>query len=245
MKVIIQFTLIACFLFSNVALVGADVLLPIEPLPYEQNDFCGEVCIQEALRYLGMKVSQLEVTRAGGKNGVGLENRGDIEKSLRELGIVYNAWGIDSSNSGSSSDYLTLDEHISRIKQQLDLGRPVLIGVKLIPTHFPNYFFDHYMLIIGYTADAFIFNSPSIRKTKTFAEFKTQKSEYTFINSQNTVLGVSFIEVGSSQEKINNGNSGGGCNSYIGLNELTLIIALTLLHAKILMRKKQQYRSER
>ncbi|GAH83088.1 unnamed protein product, partial [marine sediment metagenome] len=50
--------------------LASEVLIHIPPRDYEQSDFCGEVCIQEALLYFGRYFSQLEINLAGGKDGI-------------------------------------------------------------------------------------------------------------------------------------------------------------------------------
>jgi len=139
------------------------VLLDIPPRDYEQPDSCGEVCVQEALLYYGRELSQLQINQAGGGDGViGLWSSG-IEKALDNLHAGYNSWRL------TSPDY---SEYIGMLKSKLDQGHPILVGVKLNPSSHPDWFCDHFILLIGYDSDSFIFNSPSARSQRSFIQFR-------------------------------------------------------------------------
>jgi hypothetical protein len=202
------FTVIGFFMTDS---AHADKLLDIPPLPYAQSDYCGEVCIQEALVFLGKYVSQSDINRAGGGNGVvGLWSE-DVVAALRNLNAVFDSWWLESP------DY---DRYIEMIKGKIDSNYPVLIGVKINPTSHPNWICDHFVLVVGYTADSFIFNDPSARRTRTFLEFKNgdagSGSGYTITNPFGTFFGVSFEGLKADGDgNRSDGDGGGGCNTGV------------------------------
>ncbi len=165
----------------------ASVLLPIEPRAYDQEDFCGEVCIQEALRHFGKDVPQLEINRVGGGDGVqGLWSEG-IETMLKNIKFGYRSWRLESP------DYA---QYVEMLKGKLAQGHPILVGVKINPTQHPDWFCDHFILLVGYNSDSFIYNSPDTREQRSFVQFRDgdpDGSGWTLTNPFNLFFGVEFI----------------------------------------------------
>jgi len=198
MKKIILFLVLLLIFYAVIGLTGcggsptapplaSEVLIPIPPRDYEHSDFCGEVCIQEALLYFGKNFSQLEINLAGGRDGIiGLWSN-EIGIALSNLQVGYQSWGLDSPEYWS---------YIQILKNKLDQGHPVLVGVKYNPTAHPEWFCDHFILLIGYDNDSFYFNSPNFREQRSFIQFRDgdspDASGFTLTNSYNFFFGVEF-----------------------------------------------------
>jgi hypothetical protein len=65
MKRILFLALIVSTLLEVIAEAKSTNPLPIWPVAYKQDDYCGEVCIQETLGYLGKRVFQPQINKAG------------------------------------------------------------------------------------------------------------------------------------------------------------------------------------
>ncbi len=163
------------------------VLIPVQPRPQEHDDFCGEVCVQQAMYYFGRPISQMEINQAGGLDG----SRGlwsdEIVTALENLNVSHEWWKY-------SPDYWA---YVDFLKSKLDQGHPVLVGVKLYPGSHPEWFTDHFILLVGYNADSFIYNDSEFQCKRSFAAFKDGSvdeygSRYTLTNPYNLYYGVEF-----------------------------------------------------
>lgn len=175
-------------LFSLAGVACAErVLLPVKPRDGERRDYCGETCIQEAMVFFGKHVFQADINKAGGGDGVqGLWSDG-IEAALRALKVKHEKWRLDS---------IGYDEYVEMLKQKLDRGYPVLVGVKINPTKHRTWFCDHFILLVGYTDDSFIYNSPTERKERSFLQFRdgdADGSGWTLTNRFNYYFGVAIM----------------------------------------------------
>jgi len=184
MLYVLGLLIVACFLAGSAH--AGTVLIPVKPRDGEKPDYCAETCIQEAMIYFGKSISQVEINRAGGGDKVqGLWSDG-IETALRTLGVKHEKWRL---NNPKYFDY------IETIKQKIDQGFPVLVGVKINPTKHPNWFCDHFILLVGYTDDSFIFNSPTQRKERSFVQFRDgdrDGSGWTLTNPFDHFFGVAI-----------------------------------------------------
>ncbi len=82
------------------------------------------------------------------------------------------------------------------LKSKLDQGHPILVGVKWNPTDHLEWFCNHFILLIGYDNDSFIFNSPSTRQQRSFIQFRDgdppDGSGWTLTNPYDYFFGVEF-----------------------------------------------------
>ena len=195
-KFMLSVIILLCYM-QNVSFAQS-ALLDISPREYERDDYCAEVCIQEALMYYGMNLSQDDINKAGGKdNSSGLENREQITQALNNLGANFETWYFTQGQDMNYSEYLDF------LKSKLSQGFPVLAGVKINPTKHPEWINDHYILLAGFTDDSFIYNSPSERETMTFADFENS-GHYMLTNNYRIFFGVAFKGIGSIDNDNNN-----------------------------------------
>lgn len=136
--------------------------------------------------HFGKNLTQKEINKAGGGNAKeGLWSEG-IEVALQNLGVKHKSWRLETP---------VYSDYVKMIKEKLDQGYPVLAGVKINPTKHAQWFCDHFILIIGYTDDSFIYNSPTERKERTFLHFRygdDDGSGLTLSNRFNYFFGVAI-----------------------------------------------------
>ncbi len=134
-------------------LVGVDLAIPgrvWDPSrPDKSVGWCAEACVQMAMAYYGVEVSQAAINRAGRPDHPDLYLH-DIDEALDTLGVCYKAW--DESVTDVS-------DFVAWIKDQLAAGYPVLCGVKIYPDEQPDWSLDHFVLAVGYDQEGLILNT--------------------------------------------------------------------------------------
>lgn len=111
---------------------------PVAQAPESPKEgWCGEAAIQEGLLALGAYVSQARVNRAGKPSHPDLY-ASELPAALLALGVE-GAWmkarGFDAVRTFTA-------EAVSR-------GRPVVAGVKLLPSAHPSWGLDHFVVLVG------------------------------------------------------------------------------------------------
>lgn len=116
---------------------------------------CGEACLWTILHYYGIDVTQKKINEIGGSPGRGLY--------WIEMITVLDYFGIDYNDLSSEEIYTIEDyeQHLqNNIVNKVKIGHPLLIAVKIYPNSHPQWWTDHFILIVGYTAnDELIYNS--------------------------------------------------------------------------------------
>lgn len=111
---------------------------PVAQAPESPKEgWCGEAAIQEGLFALGAYVSQARVNRAGRPSHPDLY-ASELPAALLALGVEgvwMKARGFDAVRSFTA-------EAVAR-------GRPVVAGVKLLPTAHPSWGLDHFVVLVG------------------------------------------------------------------------------------------------
>jgi len=69
-----------------------------------------------------------------------------------------------------------------------------MIGVKVYPTQFPQWAYDHFILLVGYNreSDELLFNDFNNRRRIPAATLLNEDPGYSFINPFNIVFAVVF-----------------------------------------------------
>lgn len=112
------------------------------------SGWCGETAIQEGLLYFGIWAPQDAINRAGRPAHPDLYST-EIARALTALGMHFSAYR-------GSRGY----EPFSRwVRESLDAGKPVLAGVKLLPTEHPEWGLDHFVLVVGYGPKGLLVNT--------------------------------------------------------------------------------------
>lgn len=111
---------------------------PVAQAPESPKEgWCGEAAIQEGMLSLGAYVSQARVNRAGKPSHPDLY-ASELPQALLALGVE-GAWmkgrGFDAVRAFTA-------EAVAR-------GRPVVAGVKLLPTAHPSWGLDHFVALVG------------------------------------------------------------------------------------------------
>ncbi|MFP4415756.1 MAG: C39 family peptidase [Chitinivibrionales bacterium] len=117
--------------------------------PNKRVGWCAEACIQMAMGYYGVEITQKEVNKAGSPRHADLY-MDDIDEALKNLSVHFVAWDYNIRN---------LDEFIVWIKSMLERGYPVISGVKIYPDKYRRWFLDHFVLVVGYSKEGLLINT--------------------------------------------------------------------------------------
>jgi len=139
-----------------VAVVDAgEQLTPSLPIPARAHapeapraGWCGETAIQEGLLHVGVWAPQRIINKAGKPTHPDLYAP-DIPVALSELGVRFSVY---SGGRGF--------EAFSRwVVAAVDQGDPVLAGVKILPTLHPEWWLDHFVLVVGHGTRGLLVNT--------------------------------------------------------------------------------------
>lgn len=126
----------------------AAVELPVAPRAQAKESpregYCGETAIQEGLLLLGVYTSQTHVNRLGRPSHPDLY-AGDLPVALRALGVRFTAFG-----GGGYGAFVAF------AREALAAKKPVVAGVKILPTAHPAWGLDHFVLVVGEAKDGLV-----------------------------------------------------------------------------------------
>jgi hypothetical protein len=130
------------FVAASLAALFADAL----PIPARSHapeappeGWCGETAIQEGLLHYGIWAPQRIINKAGKPTHPDLYST-DIPVALAELGVRYTFYPRGKG----------YDAFAEWVGKAVDEGDPVLAGVKILPTHHPEWGLDHFVLVVGH-----------------------------------------------------------------------------------------------
>lgn len=134
------------------ARADATATLPIPARSHAKESppqgWCGETAIQEGLLHLGVWAPQRLINKAGKPVHPDLYSP-DIPVALTELGVRFTVY---SRGRGY--------EPFARwVREAIDLGDPVLAGVKILPTEHPEWGLDHFVLVVGHGTEGLLVNT--------------------------------------------------------------------------------------
>lgn len=129
--------------------------------------WCAETAIQEAILFHSDElVPQADINAAGKPRNPDLY-WSDVPIAMRALDLRYTKY------TGGNK----LDTFLIWVRERIRAGHPVIAGVKLYPTSFPQWGLDHIVLIVGFEDDALVINTTwGTRQTRSIAEL-TQTEE--------------------------------------------------------------------
>lgn len=125
--------------------------LPIADRPWATGapaeGWCGEASLQMAALHFGAWLPQAAINRAGHPKTPDLWEQ-DVPVALDALGLAY-----DTGPHEGTARLLrfTIDA--------LRRGRPVVLGVKLVPSEHPEWHVDHLVLAVGFSPDGLLINT--------------------------------------------------------------------------------------
>lgn len=160
------------------------VLLPIADRQWDPaappEGWCGETAIQLAAGWYGAFVSQAKVNALGQPKTPDLWEH-DVPTALRALKLRFER------GPKSRAALLTF------IVEQLRLGRPVVLGTKIIPTDHPEWHVDHLVLAVGFSPEGLIIdtNVEDGQLTVSWAGLQSAEGDktYSLVNQSGEVFG--------------------------------------------------------
>lgn len=172
-----------------------NLLPPKRQLEIEEGS-CGEACLWSILNAKGVDITQMEINHEAGFPGRGLHAYElTIPLKKHKIKFFHREKSVETSDSSLTTqryrDFLYQDV-IAKVKE----GNPVLIGVKVLPTRFPEWPLDHFILIVGYneTANELIYNDFNHRKRIPAQKLLDEEPGYSFINEYNFVYAIEFTD---------------------------------------------------
>lgn len=149
-----------------------------------QEGSCGESVMWTICHYFGIYLSQEEINRIGGDPGRGLHTN-EIVKVLDSLKIIYKA----------REKAITWESTVDTLKNCIKRGNPVILGVKIYPDRYPNWFCDHIILLTGMDtkSEVFYFNNFSLVETVKFSKLCNTRDGISLINNYNALFAVEII----------------------------------------------------
>lgn len=111
--------------------------------------WCAEACIQMAMAYYKTAISQKNINKAASPSHSDIY-MDEIDIALEKLSVGYISWYGKNKN---------IEDFILWIKTMLNSYYPVICGVKIYPTEHPEWFLDHFVLIVGYNSKGLLVNT--------------------------------------------------------------------------------------
>lgn len=175
-----------------------DLIIPkLYPPKYSltiEEGSCGECCIWSLANSKVLnKVSQIEINEHGGAPGRGLRSP-ELIPALEKLGISFKELSkkfdaLDSKAAAKQYRKFLYEDVLGAIKK----GHPVIIGVKVYPTRFPQWAYDHFVLVVGHNQQTrqLIYNDFTNRRRIDAETLVNQRGNgYSFINDYNIVFAL-------------------------------------------------------
>jgi len=133
---------------KQVSLPAPPATLPVAPRAQARESppegYCGETAIQEGLLLLGVYAAQTHVNRLGRPVHPDLYSN-ELPVALRALGVRFTAFP-----GGGYTAFVAF------AREALAQGRPVVAGVKILPTAHPEWGLDHFVLVVGEGRDGLL-----------------------------------------------------------------------------------------
>lgn len=160
------------------------VLLPIADRQWDAEappeGWCGETSIQLAAGWYGAFVSQAKVNSLGQPKTPDIWEH-DVPTALRALNMRFER------GPKSRGALLTF------IVEQLRLGRPVVLGTKIIPTDHADWHVDHLVVAVGFSPEGLIIdtNVEDGQLTVSWAGLQSAEGDktYSLVNQSGEVFG--------------------------------------------------------
>ena len=181
--------------FQKEDFIIPDLLPPTYVLSIEEGS-CGENCLWTILNALDKTKTQLEINIAGTESGVGLHSS-ELMNVLEVYDVGYSLFSQSVASTDSSYTMQRYKDFIyNEVVKTVQKGHPILIGIKVLPSDFPQWSLDHFVLLVGYneSTDELIYNDFNKRKRIPAEQLMNTVSGYSFINDWNWVYAIEFID---------------------------------------------------
>ncbi len=163
------------------------VLLPIADRRWEpgapEEGWCGETSIQLAAGWYGAYVSQKKVNELGHPKTPDLWEH-DVPVALAAMHLNFERGPQKRADA------------LKWVVAQLRLSRPVVLGVKLIPTEHPEWKVDHLVLAVGFSPEGLVIDTNAEEGQITVSWAGLQRAEgdqgYSLVSQSGEVFAFSI-----------------------------------------------------
>lgn len=177
-----------------------DIIIPnlLPPSYYLaiKDGSCAENCLWTIMNSLDRSKTQLEINLSGTKSGRGIHS-GELMQFIKKfnIGFTKHYQSVDSSDSLITSQRYK-DYIYNKVVKNVKEGYPMIIGVKSYPTQNPQWFLDHFVLVVGYNerTDELIFNDLNKRKRISVKKLLDSLPGYSFVNVHNMILTYKLLD---------------------------------------------------
>lgn len=166
-----------------------DYLIPgMAPPPRDwqvRGGSCGECCLWPVFQARGRRHSLRHINQLGGNPGRGLHSH-ELFVALERARVPYRHL---SRRTGRFAWFLR-----RVVLPQLLQGRPVLIGVKVLPDRHPRWGCDHFILLVGYNRqrEELIYNDHTLRRRIALQALLTNRTGYAISNRHRFAFAIAF-----------------------------------------------------
>lgn len=157
---------------------------------------CGENCLWTFLKKKGTPKTQLEITLSvvGSARGIHTD---ELIEALKKFKIPFNnlersVQCYDSVKTFARYKSFLYDEIIPKVQK----GHPVIIGIKVYPTSFPDWSLDHFVTVVGYNkrTNELIYNDFTQRKRIKAEKLLNWDAGYSFLNKYDWVWAIEITD---------------------------------------------------
>lgn len=145
---------------------------------------CGESILWTICHYFGKNLSQEDINIIGGDPGRGL-HANEVIKVLDSLKIQYKDWDKAA----------TWESTVDTLKSIIIRGNPIILGVKIYPDRYPQWYCDHFILVTGMNtrSNVFYYNSFTSTEMVSFDKLCNTQKGYSLINKYNALFAIEII----------------------------------------------------
>jgi len=158
---------------------------------------CGEACLFTVFRMQGKTMPQKKINASGTIYNRGLHGS-EIKRVVQKKNIIHKDISLTVLNY---SEYLR-----ETIIPTILSGNPVLLGVKIYPDTHPEWSADHFILLVGYdaNADEIIYNTGHLRRKISVNKLLNKEDGYSIVNKYKRIYAIQFA--GSPKGKLFDSN---------------------------------------
>jgi hypothetical protein len=136
------------------------------------------------LQYFRKDLSQEEINKIGGNPGRGLHDN--------EMILVLDSLKIPFRERKKEA---TWESTVDTLANIIKRGNPVILGVKIYPDKFPQWYCDHFILLTGTNTKNkfFFYNSFTVTDTIKYIKLCNTEDGYSLVNKYDGLFAIEII----------------------------------------------------